>query len=111
MNESLLTDDGDKYTVFQGMGFNIHPTATGDVISGRILAASGAVASGTTVKLYDSSNKEKASATTDAKGIYSFRITAAGNVSMAGRSGNRLSARSISAVLRMRRASSRSDAW
>ena len=79
VNESLLTDDGDKYTVFQGMGFNIHPTATGDVISGRILAASGAVASGTTVKLYDSSNKEKASATTDAKGIYSFRITAAGN--------------------------------
>ena len=58
------------------LGYNIHPTVNGDVLSGRVLNASGAAVSGATVTLtFGSSTK---TATTNAKGIYHFRITSAG---------------------------------
>ena len=79
VNEALLIwEDTGNYSEFEGIGFNIHPTASGDVISGRVLDATGYAVSGATVRLYDSSNNEKGSATSDSKGIYSFRITAKG---------------------------------
>ena len=80
VNEPLLVrDDQETYFEFVGIGFNIHPTAEGDVISGRVLDAVGYAVPGATVKLYDSSNSEKGSATSDSKGIYSFRVTARGS--------------------------------
>ena len=80
VNESLLTwEDTETYSEFDGIGFNIHPTASGDVISGRVLDAVGFAVPGATVKLYDSSNSEMGSATSDSKGIYSFRVTARGS--------------------------------
>ena len=75
----LVSDDRENYSVFSGIGFNIHPSVAGDVISGRVLDASGTAVSGATLKLYDASSNLKASTSADAKGIYSFRITAAGD--------------------------------
>ena len=80
VNESLLTwEDTETYSEFDGIGFNIHPTASGDVISGRVLDAVGFAVSGATVRLYDSSDSEMGSATSDSKGIYSFRVTERGS--------------------------------
>ncbi|MBQ3343521.1 MAG: C10 family peptidase [Kiritimatiellae bacterium] len=80
MDDKDITPSDTPYTftVFNGIGFNIHPTATGDVVSGRVLDASGAPVSGASVKLYDSSNKLKKTVTTGSKGIFAFRITAKG---------------------------------
>ena len=80
VDEPLLAkNDEETYSEFEGIGFNIHPTAEGDVLSGRVLDAAGAAVPGATVALYDSGENAKASTTTDSKGIYSFRITAAGS--------------------------------
>ncbi|MBR3223237.1 MAG: C10 family peptidase [Kiritimatiellae bacterium] len=80
VTKSLLTGDGaETYSEFEGIGFNIHPTVSGDVISGRVLDATGYAVSGATVRLYDSSNRVKGTATSNSKGIYSFRITARGS--------------------------------
>ena len=68
---------------FTGIGFNIHKTAVGDVISGRVLDASGAAVPGASVKLYDSSGRLKKTVTTGSKGIYAFRITARGTYRVA----------------------------
>ena len=75
----LVRDDKESYSVFEGVGCNIHPSVAGDVVSGRVLDASGSSVSGVTVKLYDASNNLKASVISNAKGIYSFRITEAGD--------------------------------
>ena len=72
----------EDYFEFNGLVFNIHPTTAGDVVSGRVLDASGAAVPGATVSLYDSSDKLKKSVTTDSKGIYSFRVTAVGEYSI-----------------------------
>ncbi|MBO7684414.1 MAG: C10 family peptidase, partial [Kiritimatiellae bacterium] len=79
-NDSMLVKEGyQDYSEIECIGFNIHPTAAGDVISGRVLDASGTAVSGADVTLYDSSNKAKKTVTTDSKGIYSFRVTAKGS--------------------------------
>ena len=80
MDDKDITPADTPYTfsIFNGIGFNIHPTATGDVVSGRVLDASGAPVSGASVKLYDSSDKLKKTVTTGSKGIFAFRITAKG---------------------------------
>ena len=80
MEDKDVTPADTPYTfsIFNGIGFNIHPTATGDVVSGRVLDASGAPVSGASVKLYDSSDKLKKTVTTGSKGIFAFRITAKG---------------------------------
>ncbi len=57
------------------VGYNIHPTASGDVISGRVLNSSGSPVSGATVTLTTSSGSQR-TATTNAKGIYWFRAAA-----------------------------------
>ncbi len=57
------------------VSYNIHPTATGDVISGRVLNASGSPVSGATVTLTTAFGSQLTT-TTNAKGIYSFRAAA-----------------------------------
>jgi uncharacterized repeat protein (TIGR02543 family) len=92
IDETLVTyGSSENYWRFMALGFNLHPTTAGDVISGRVLNSSSSPVSGATVTLYDSSNNAKATASTDAKGIYSFRITAAGNYSVKATSGSQVS--------------------
>ena len=83
-------DDGsyDQYFEFDGLGFNVHPTTAGDVISGRVLNSSSSPASGATVTLYNSANTAIKTASTDAKGIYSLRVTAAGDYTVKATSGS-----------------------
>ncbi len=78
VDESIYCEEQDRvYTEILGLGFNIHPSVAGDVVSGRVLTPSGGPVSGATVRLYSSSGAQLASTTTDAKGIYSFRVTSA----------------------------------
>ena len=76
----------DAYDYMDELGYNIHPTVAGDVLSGRVLDASGGVVSGATVVL-SLSGGQKATTTTNAKGIYAFRITAAGTYVVSAASG------------------------
>lgn len=97
MDLNSVVDSMYTFDAFAGIGFNIHPTTVGDVISGRVLNSSSSPVSGATVTLYDSANNAKATASTDSKGIYSFRITAAGNYSVKATSGSQVSpSRSVS---------------
>ena len=80
--------ESECYYEFEGIGFNVHPTLTGDVISGRVLNASGSPVSGATVTLYNSAGNAVRTATTDAKGIYSVRISSAGSYSIIAVSGS-----------------------
>ena len=95
IDETLLLWAGEayeeEYWTFEGLVYNIHPTVAGDVISGRVTDSSSYPASGATVKLYDASNNLKATATSDSRGIYSFRITAAGNYTVQASSGSLMS--------------------
>lgn len=64
-----------RFTVLSDLSYNIHPTASGDVISGRVLNSSGSAVSGATVTLTFSSGS-KIATTTNSKGIYYFRAPA-----------------------------------
>lgn len=64
-----------SFSRLQDVAYNIHPTVSGDVISGRVLNASGSPVSGATVTLTTSSGSQR-TATTNAKGIYWFRAAA-----------------------------------
>ena len=81
--QSEPNNSGLAFECFVGMGFNIHPTAAGDVVSGRVLDADGVAVPGASVKLYDASDKLKKTVTTSSKGIYAFRVTAAGTYKVA----------------------------
>ena len=83
-NENLTSH---KYSVIQEVGFNIHPEKAGDVISGRVLDSTGKPVSGATVTLTSSSGT--VSTTSNAKGIYYFRVTSAGSYSVKASSGGR----------------------
>ena len=63
------------FSRLQDVAYNIHPNVSGDVISGRVLNSSGSPVSGATVTLTASSGSRQ-TATTNAKGIYSFRAAA-----------------------------------
>ena len=80
--------DAECYYEFEGLGINVHPTTTGDVISGRVLNASGSPVPSATVTLYNSSGNAVRTANADAKGIYSVRISSAGNYTIRAVSGN-----------------------
>ena len=67
----------DAYDYMDELGYNIHPTTAGDVLSGRVLDTSGAAVSGATVVL-SLNGTRKATAATNAKGIYAFRISSTG---------------------------------
>ena len=80
--------ESECYSEFEGLGFNVHPTLTGDVISGRVLSSSGSPVSGATVTLYNSSGNSVKTSSTDAKGIYSLRVTSSGSYTVKAVSGN-----------------------
>jgi len=80
-----------SYRRFSGIGFNIHPTLAGDIVSGRVTNSSGSPVAGATVTLCDSSDNVVKTATTDAKGIYSIRFTSAGNYKLKAASGSSVS--------------------
>lgn len=63
------------FSSMSDVSYNIHPTASGDVISGRVLNANSSPVSGATVTLTTSSGSQR-TASTNAKGIYWFRAEA-----------------------------------
>lgn len=65
-----------SFAYMDELGYNIHPTTTGDVLSGRVLNSSGNPVSGATVTLTFGGTTRTTS--TNAKGIYYFRISSAG---------------------------------
>ena len=56
------------------VSFNIHPTLTGEYITGRTLDSNGAPIANTTVTARNTSNSELYTATSNAKGIYAIRV-------------------------------------
>ena len=64
-----------NFSVLDEVAYNINPTESGDVISGRVLNAAGSPVSGATVILTASSGSQRTT-TTNAKGIYAFRAAA-----------------------------------
>lgn len=72
------------------VGYNIHPTASGDVISGRVLDASGNAVSGATVTLTLPGGGTK-TATSNTKGIYFFRVTSSGTYKVSASKGSQTS--------------------
>ena len=83
INEEIYAADDDMtFTRVDGIGFNIHPTETGDVVSGRVLTTSGRPVSGAEVYLYDGSETLVAATKSNSKGIYSFRIASIGKYSI-----------------------------
>ena len=69
------------------VGYNIHPTTTGDVISGRVLNSSGTAVSGATVTLTLPSGGTR-TATSNSKGIYFFRVTSSGTYKVSASNGS-----------------------
>lgn len=78
LGESVTTSG---FYYMDELGYNIHPTIAGDVLSGRVLGSSGAGLSGAVVTL-SQNGAQKARTTTNAKGIYYFRISSAGSYSV-----------------------------
>ena len=64
-----------RFTSVADVSYNIHPTLSGDVISGRVLNASGTPVSGANITLTTASGSQQ-TATSNAKGIYYFRAPA-----------------------------------
>ena len=61
------------YTQVDGLVYNIFPTGSGDVLSGRVLQADGTPATNVTVTAARGKNVEQ-TVTTDANGLYAFRL-------------------------------------
>lgn len=76
MGESLTTHG---FNLLQNVGYNIHPTKTGDVISGRVLDKNGIAQTQVEVSLaYEGNSGSEVKTRTNAKGIYAFRVQKAG---------------------------------
>ena len=58
--------------------YNVHPTTTGDVVSGRIWDKSGRFVSGATVRLMNASGTVLQTTMSNDRGIYAFRVASAG---------------------------------
>lgn len=84
MGEDVTSYD---FTVLDEIGFNIHPTEAGDVVSGRILNSDGSPVSGATVTLTAPSGSTETT-TSNSKGIYSFRVTETGTFEVAAAKGD-----------------------
>ena len=92
INEAIdASDTGYNFTVVKGIGFNIHPSTTGEVISGRVLDSVGKIVPGATVRLYNSSSTQIGTATANARGIYSFRVANTGTYKVTATSGGKTS--------------------
>jgi hypothetical protein len=79
----LNASDTKTYDTIRGIVFNIFPTASGNVMSGRVLEADGTPAAGVTVYLDDGPT----STTTDERGVYAFVTSAGTHKATASRSG------------------------
>ena len=66
----------------EDVSYNIHPTVTGDVISGRVLTESGLPVPGVTVKMVKSGSKVEEETVTNDKGMFSFRFTGMGTFNL-----------------------------
>ena len=66
------------FSRLEEVGYNIHPSVAGDVISGRILDESGAPVPNARVKM-SADRMADAVTLSDAKGIYSFRFSGKGS--------------------------------
>ena len=69
------------FTSIDDVTYNIHPTDSGDVLSGRVLDESGAPVSGIEVRL-SRDGSPGSTTTTDAKGIFSFRFSGKGTFTL-----------------------------
>ncbi len=78
MDENLPAPNDAVYSVFNGMLINVHPSTVGDVLSGRVTTAAGTEVPGAAVMLLDSSKNKLQDTISGEHGIYSFRITSAG---------------------------------
>ena len=67
-----LPPDIREFTAIDGFVCNIFPSATGSILSGRVLDAGGSPIAGAAVTLRSGASTVVANATTDANGIYSF---------------------------------------
>jgi len=63
-----------NYTLFDDVSYNIHPTETGEYITGRTLDSTGAVAPGATVTASNTVNGATYTALSSANGIYAIRV-------------------------------------
>ena len=70
------------FNVIEDVSYNIHPTVTGDVISGRVLTESGLPVPGVTVKMVKSGSKVEEETVTNDKGMFSFRFTGMGTFNL-----------------------------
>ena len=78
---------GDDYTssVLSAVVYNIHPTETGDLLTGRVLDENGEPVAGATVVA--TSGSDTANAVTDEKGIYALRVAGGKTWSVSATSG------------------------
>lgn len=109
MGESIQA--GYSFTVLKGMGFNIHPSESGDIISGRVLSSAGSPVSGATVTLYGSSGSTLGTAMSNAKGIYYFRVTSSGTYRVSAASGSQTSSEATVVISSMSSSSGSGNRW
>jgi len=79
-NTIVAIDNGEvsEFVYIDEIEYNIHPSAVGDVVSGRILDPEGNPVSGATVRFGPASGQSGTEVTTGANGIYSFRFATKG---------------------------------
>lgn len=70
--ESDISAEGNTYSVITGMIYNVFPQESGGIISGRVLAESGAYIEGATVSVFDEEGTEVGVTEMDNRGIYAF---------------------------------------
>ena len=102
---------GYSFTVLKGIGFNIHPSESGDIISGRVVNSSGSAVSGATVTLYSNSGTSLGTATSNAKGIYFFRVTSSGTYRVRATSGAQTSPEATVVISSMSSSSVSGNRW
>jgi parallel beta-helix repeat protein len=77
--EVEVNEGGGSYSssILDGVVYNIHPTETGELLTGRVLDGNGDPVADATVTAFGSvsgGSQLVATATTDARGIYAFRV-------------------------------------
>ena len=79
-NTIVANDNGEvsEFVYIDEIEYNIHPSAAGDVVSGRVLDSNGNPVSGATVRFGLASGQPGSEVVTGASGIYSFRFATKG---------------------------------
>ena len=80
-NTLVASNEGEtfEFVYIDEIAYNIHPSAAGDVVSGRVLDSEGYPVPGATVRFgLATGRSESAETVTDENGIYSFRFTTKG---------------------------------